>query len=80
MSDVLDDQARITQPEAAKLLGGVTQMTIWRWRTNPALNFPRSLQINNRHYYVRSEILNWRPPLKPIKPTKKPGRRLASAG
>jgi predicted DNA-binding transcriptional regulator AlpA len=65
MSDVVDVQTRITQPEAARLLGNVSQMTLWRWRNNPALKFPRSIEINGRHYYVRAEILNWRPPAKP---------------
>jgi hypothetical protein len=76
MSDVLDIQTRITQPEAARLLGGVSIMTMWRWRKNPALNFPRSVEINGRHYYSRAEILNWRPPAKPPKP--QPGRRQGS--
>jgi predicted DNA-binding transcriptional regulator AlpA len=78
MSDVTDVQTRITQPEAAKLLGDVSMMTIWRWRHKKALKFPRSVEINGRHYYNRAEILNWRPPLKPKKP--QPGRRLADAG
>ena len=76
MSDVVDipdNDTRISQPHAAKLLGDVSQMTLWRWRKNPALNFPRSVQINGRHYYVRAEILKWRPPLKPPKP--RSGRR-----
>jgi predicted DNA-binding transcriptional regulator AlpA len=60
-----EDQRRVTQPEAARLLGNVSQMTLWRWRNNPALNFPRSVEINGRHYYSRAEILAWRPPLKP---------------
>ena len=65
MSDVVDVQTRITQPEAARLLGNVSQMTLWRWRNNPELNFPKSIEINGRHYYRRSEILSWRPPAKP---------------
>ena len=76
--DIPDSETRITQPDAAKLLGNISQMTLWRWRNNPALNFPRSVEINGRHYYVRAEILKWRPPLKPPKP--QPGRRLANAG
>jgi predicted DNA-binding transcriptional regulator AlpA len=69
MSKVPDDDTRITQPDAARLLGNVSQMTLWRWRNNPALNFPQSVEINGRHYYVRSEILNWRPPPKPPRAT-----------
>jgi predicted DNA-binding transcriptional regulator AlpA len=75
MSDVLDGDGRVTQPEAARLLGGVSQMCLWRWRHDPAMNFPKSIEINGRHYYNRGEILNWRPPAKP-----KYGRGLANAG
>jgi hypothetical protein len=75
MSDVLDGDGRITQPEAARLLGGVSQMCLWRWRNDPAMNFPEPITINHRNYYSRAEILNWRPPAKP-----KYGRGLANAG
>jgi predicted DNA-binding transcriptional regulator AlpA len=77
MSDVVDVQTRITQPEAARLLGNVSQMTLWRWRNNPELNFPKSIEINSRHYYIRAEILNWRPPARPPKAGGKRGRRTA---
>ena len=63
-ADKVDDQTRVTQPDAAKLLGNVSQMTLWRWRNDPAMNFPKSIEINGRHYYIRSEILNWRPSAK----------------
>jgi hypothetical protein len=72
MSDVLDGDRRITQPEAARLLC-VSQMCLWRWRNDPAMNFPEAITINHRNYYSRAEILNWRPPAKP-----KYGRRLAN--
>jgi predicted DNA-binding transcriptional regulator AlpA len=80
MSDVdaPDSETRITQPDAAKFLGNVSQMTLWRWRNNPALNFPRSIEINGRHYYSRAEILNWRPPAKPLSKPKS-NRRQSSA-
>ena len=60
MSDVdtPDSETRISQPDAAKLLGNVSQMTLWRWRNNRALNFPRSVEINGRHYYNRAQF--WR--------------------
>jgi hypothetical protein len=64
------DDGLITQPAAAELLGNVSMMTMWRWRTNPAMRFPESTQINGRHYFRRGDILGWRPPPKP-----QPGRR-----
>lgn len=63
----MDPDVRISQPEAARLLGNVSAMTIWRWRNNPAMKFPVSVEINGRHYYSRAEILAWRPPAKPKK-------------
>lgn len=75
--DGLDDQTRITQPDAARLLGDVSMMTLWRWRNDPEMNFPRSVEINGRHYYVRSEILKWRPPAKKTPAKKAPSRRNA---
>jgi predicted DNA-binding transcriptional regulator AlpA len=59
-----DDQRRVTQPEAARLLGNVSLMTMWRWRHDPEMKFPDSIEINNRIYFRRSEILAWRPPAK----------------
>jgi predicted DNA-binding transcriptional regulator AlpA len=59
-----DDQRRVTQPEAARLLGNVSLMTLWRWRHNPDMHFPEAIEINGRIYFRRKEILNWRPPVK----------------
>ena len=59
-----DDQRRVTQPEAARLLGGVSLMTLWRWRHDPEMCFPEAIDINGRIYFRRKEILNWRPPVK----------------
>jgi predicted DNA-binding transcriptional regulator AlpA len=63
-----DDQRRVTQPEAARLLGNVSLMTMWRWRHDPEMKFPDSIDINGRVYFRRSEILAWRPPAKASSP------------
>jgi hypothetical protein len=59
-----DNQRRITQPEAARLLGNVSLMTMWRWRHDPEMGFPAGIEINGRLYFNRAEILAWRPPAK----------------
>jgi hypothetical protein len=59
--EVSDDQGRISQPATAKLLS-VSVRTVHRWRTDPAMKFPESIEINNRRYFVRSEVLKWRQP------------------
>jgi hypothetical protein len=56
-----DGDQRISQPVAAKLRG-VSVRTLLRWRTDPSKKFPESVEINNRRYFIRSEIVNWRPP------------------
>jgi predicted DNA-binding transcriptional regulator AlpA len=57
-----DDERRISQPAVAKLLG-VSVRTVHRWRTDPDMKFPESVETNNRHYFVRSEVLKWRQPV-----------------
>lgn len=52
---------RISQPVAAKLRG-VSVRTIHRWRTDPTMKFPESIEINHRRYFIRSEVVNWKPP------------------
>ena len=56
-----DGDQRISQPVAAKLRG-VSVRTIHRWRTDPDMKFPESVEINNRRYFIRSEVVNWQPP------------------
>jgi hypothetical protein len=63
-TDLVEDDRRVTQPEAARLLGNVSSMTMWRWRHDPKMNFPEALEINGRVYFRRAEIVNWRPPAK----------------
>jgi predicted DNA-binding transcriptional regulator AlpA len=42
-----------------EFLGGVSQMSIWRWRNNPAMHFPEPIKINGRKLYKRAEIEAW---------------------
>jgi hypothetical protein len=65
------EDARISQPEVARLLGNVSPMTLWRWRNDPSLTFPKPiLQVNGRSYYRVGDILNWRPPPRPSRSKK----------
>jgi len=38
---------------------GVTDMSIWRWRRNPALAFPKPIIINGRCYWRLEELEAW---------------------
>jgi len=41
------------------MCGDVSDMTLWRWLHNPALNFPRPVHIGSRRYWREVEIVNW---------------------
>lgn len=40
-------------------LGGVSDMTLWRWLNDPALNFPQPIRIQKRRYWRENEIAAW---------------------
>ncbi|MBP2538133.1 putative DNA-binding transcriptional regulator AlpA [Agrobacterium tumefaciens] len=37
-------------------LGGITDMTLWRWQRRPELEFPKPLVIARRKYWDASAI------------------------
>ncbi len=38
---------------------GVSEMTEWRWRNDPELDFPQSVKIRGRRYYRAEELRDW---------------------
>lgn len=52
MTQTLD--ALISQPKLRKLLGDVSDTTIWRWRSAGTL--PDPVCINGRNYYRESQL------------------------
>lgn len=42
-----------------ELCGGVSDMTLWRWLADRALNFPKPIYIARRRYFREAEILEW---------------------
>lgn len=44
----------IPQPELRRLFGGVSDMTLWRWRESGML--PAPIVINRRNYYRATDI------------------------
>lgn len=40
-------------------LGGVSDMTIWRWEQDRASGFPLPLMMNGRAYYHEHEVAAW---------------------
>ena len=49
------DDALICQPEAKRLAGGVSDMTMWRWRKDGVI--PQPMSIRRRNYWRRGEFL-----------------------
>lgn len=42
-----------------ELCGGISDMTLWRWLNDPALNFPKPVYIQKRRFWRETEILDW---------------------
>lgn len=40
-------------------LGGISDMTLWRWLNDDALNFPKPIKIQKRRYWRAEEIVAW---------------------
>lgn len=49
----------ITAAAVRKALGGVSDMTVWRWLNDPALNFPKPIRIQKRRYWRESDVAVW---------------------
>jgi predicted DNA-binding transcriptional regulator AlpA len=46
---------------AAKVRGryNVSDMSLWRWLKDPALNFPEPIRINGRRFWRLSNLETW---------------------
>jgi len=42
-----------------EMCGGVSDMSVWRWLSDPALQFPRPIYISRRRYWREAELLAW---------------------
>jgi hypothetical protein len=62
--------ARYLTNKALPEYAGVSQMTIWRWKKNPALNFPAAALIGEIEHNDRLAFDRWM--------KKRPTRRLAT--
>lgn len=49
-----DIDTLISQPQLRRLMGGVSDSTIWRWRTVGIL--PKPLSINGRNYFRQADL------------------------
>lgn len=50
----------ITAPKARRdILGGVSDMCLYRWMRDPALHFPEPIIINTRRYFDIDQLKAW---------------------
>jgi predicted DNA-binding transcriptional regulator AlpA len=49
----------LTAKQARARYGGISDMTLWRWLRDPALNFPRPITINRRRFWREESLLEW---------------------
>ena len=42
-----------------QMLGGISDMTVWRWLNDPTMNFPRPTYLGRRRYWRQAEVLAW---------------------
>jgi predicted DNA-binding transcriptional regulator AlpA len=52
-------EALIPAPQLAGEFG-ITRRTLTRWQADPALGFPQPTRINNRLYFPRSAVEEWK--------------------
>ena len=50
---------RIPARDVRNICGGVSDMTIWRWLNDPALNFPKPIYIARRRYWKEADVTAW---------------------
>lgn len=57
MSPLSADDVILPAPQARREhLGGISDMTLWRWIQDPEMGFPRPIYINKRRYFRLAEI------------------------
>ena len=53
------DGSFLTAAEVRKRYGNISEMTLWRWLNNTALNFPKPIVINRRRFFARARLKCW---------------------
>ena len=49
----------ITAAAVRQTLGGVSEMSIWRWLKDEDMGFPKPIVINRRRYWREADIAAW---------------------
>jgi len=54
-----DPHKRINAARVCEICGGVSDMSLWRWLNDPALNFPKPIYIARRRYWREADVIAW---------------------
>jgi predicted DNA-binding transcriptional regulator AlpA len=55
----IDDDILLTSRQTRARFGGITSMSLWRWRHNPKVMFPPPVMITNRNYWRVGDLRRW---------------------
>jgi predicted DNA-binding transcriptional regulator AlpA len=57
---VADDEVLLTAQQVCARLGGISQMTLWRWLASDVVRFPQpTLRINKRRFWSTKSFRLW---------------------
>lgn len=49
----------LTAAAVRDTLGGISDMTLWRWLNDPRLDFPKPIHIARRRYWREADLNAW---------------------
>ena len=52
-------EKQITSKQVRELLGGISDMSLWRFLHDKHLNFPKPIYINRRRFWSYQELKEW---------------------
>ena len=56
---LVDAPRLISASDVRKMIGNVSDMTIWRWLKDEKLSFPKPIYVQRRRFWRESELLSW---------------------
>ncbi len=56
----VDDKVLLTARQVCAMVGGISQMTLWRWLGSDAVRFPKpTMRVNKRRFWSAESIRRW---------------------
>ena len=49
----------LTSAQVREMLGGMSDMSLWRWLNNPTMGFPQPVRIARRRFWREAELKAW---------------------